>query len=171
MGKGKGKVEVKPPAESQDLGARTRKPLHDRLLAVLLGLTGAGTLVFWALFFAGKIKATENPQDEAFERAFPLADAWMSACCLLAARALWKGDSRGVFHSTAAGSSLVFLSLMDILYSLENGKYWPMDRDRALMLGIHLWTLGTGALSLVRSFGHLAGAPGEVTSSTIPGKA
>ncbi|MEJ5185979.1 MAG: hypothetical protein WHT46_02725 [Candidatus Geothermincolales bacterium] len=139
-------------------GKETSKAaLRDRPLAAMLGVTGAGTVAFWALFFAGKMRATETPQDEAFEKAFPLADAWMSACCLLAARALWRGEKRGVFYSTAAGSSLVFLSLMDILYSLENGKYWPLDRDRALMLGIHLWTLCTGVFSLARSFRRIDG--------------
>lgn len=131
---------------------------RDRALATLLGMTGAGTLAFWALFFAGKLKATETPQDQAFEKAFPLADTWMSACCLLAARSLWKGEPQGLFHSTAAGSSLVFLSLMDILYSLENGKYWPLDRDRAIMLMVHLWTLGVGTFALRRSFRRFSGS-------------
>ncbi len=131
--------------------------MRDRSLAALLGITGSGTLAFWALFFAGKIKATENPQDEAFEKAFPLADAWMSACCLLAARNLWRGEPQGIFFSAAAGSSLLFLSLLDILYSLENGKYWPLDRDRMLMLFVHLWTLGTGTFCLSRSFRNLMG--------------
>ena len=50
-----------------------------RILGGLLGLTGLGTATFWVLFFSGKMNATETEQDEAFERAFPLADAWMSA--------------------------------------------------------------------------------------------
>lgn len=119
-----------------------------RLLAGLLGFTGAATAGFWLLFFTGKIQATETEQDEAFERAFPLADAWMSTTCMLAAWHLWRGEREGDYFGVAAGSSLVFLSLMDILYSLENRKYWPLDKDRSLMLLIHLWTLGLGARTL-----------------------
>jgi len=119
-----------------------------RLLGVLLGVTGIGTATFWVLFFAGKIQATETEQDEAFERAFPLADSWMSTLCILAAWHLWRGEREGEFLGTAAGSSLVFLALMDILYSLENRKYWPLDSDRATMLFINLWTLGLGAATL-----------------------
>ncbi|MEJ5187486.1 MAG: hypothetical protein WHT46_10465, partial [Candidatus Geothermincolales bacterium] len=119
-----------------------------RLLAVLLGATGLGTAAFWVLFFTGRIQATETEQDEAFERAFPLADAWMSSLSMLAAWHLWRGEREGEFLGTAAGSSLVFLALMDILYSLENRKYWPLDSDRATMLAIHLWTLGLGSSTL-----------------------
>jgi len=119
-----------------------------RLLGGLLGFTGIATTLFWILFFSGKIQATETEQDEAFERAFPLADSWMSAACMLAAWHLWRGEEEGRFFGVAAGSSLIFLSLMDILYSLENRKYWPLDKDRSTMLAIHLWTLGLGTATL-----------------------
>lgn len=129
-------------------GVRGGEALKRRLLAGLLGFTGAATAAFWILFFTGKIQATETEQDEAFERAFPLADSWMSTACMLAAWHLWKGEPEGGFFGVAAGSSLLFLSLMDILYSLENRKYWPLDRDRFTMLLIHLWTLGLGSATL-----------------------
>lgn len=129
-------------------GERRAETLKRRLLAGLLGFTGTATAAFWILFFAGKIQATETEQDEAFERAFPLADSWMSTACMLAAWHLWKGEPEGHFFGVAAGSSLLFHSLMDILYSLENRKYWPLDRDRLTMLLIHLWTLGLGTVTL-----------------------
>lgn len=120
-----------------------------RVLGGLLGFTGFATTLFWVLFFSGKIQATETEQDEAFERAFPVADSWMSACCMLAAWHLWRGEPEGRFFGVAAGSALVFLACMDILYSLENSKYWPLDSDRATMLVIHLWALGLGASALI----------------------
>ncbi len=113
-----------------------------------MGATGLGTAVFWALFFSGRIKAAETEQDEAFERAFPLADAWMSTLAILAAWHLWRQEREGEFFGTAAGSAMVFLACMDILYSLQNRKYWPLDADRATMLAIHLWTLGLGSSTL-----------------------
>ncbi len=119
-----------------------------RLLGGLLAVTGLGTTAFWILFFTGAMKATETEQDEAFERAFPLADAWMSSLCMLAGWHLWRGEREGDFLGTAAGSSLVFLALLDILYSLENRKYWPLDSDRATMLFINLWTLGLGSATI-----------------------
>lgn len=125
-----------------------KRPFPLTLLAGLLGLTGLGTTAFWAMFFTGKIKAAETAQDESFERAFPIADSWMTACALVASRNLLKLNRKGYFSGAAAGSALIFLSSMDVLYSLENGKYWPLDPDRAQMLVIHLWTGGLGAATL-----------------------
>lgn len=122
----------------------------DRVHAALLVFTGTATALFWILFFSGKIQATETEQDEAFEKAFPLADAWMSTACILAGWHLWRGEEEGRFFGTAAGSALVFLSLLDILYSLQNRKYWPLDRDRSLMMAIHSWTLTLGVSTLFR---------------------
>ncbi|MDY6795802.1 MAG: hypothetical protein SWK76_11105 [Actinomycetota bacterium] len=119
-----------------------------KVTGFILGFTGLATTLFWILFFSGRIQATETEQDESFERAFPLADSWMSASCMLAAWHLWRGDAEGEFFGVAAGSSLLFLSLLDILYSLENRKYWPLDKDRSTMLVIHLWTFGLGAATL-----------------------
>jgi hypothetical protein len=120
-----------------------------RLIGSLLGFTGLATTLFWILFFSGKIQAAETEQDEAFERAFPLADSWMSASCMLAAWHMMRGEEEGEFFGVAAGSALLFLAFMDILYSLENRKYWPLDKDRSTMLVIHLWTLGLGSATLL----------------------
>jgi len=57
-------------------------------------------------------------------------------------------NRKGFFAGMAAGSALIFLGCMDILYSLENRKYWPLDSDRAQMLVIHLWTAILGASTL-----------------------
>lgn len=121
------------------------RPLAITILSVLLGFTALATALFWILFFAKKIEATETEQDEAFERAFPLADSWMISTALVAAPNLLKMNRKGFFAGAAAGSAMIFLACMDILYSLENKKYWPLNGDRAQMLVIHLWTAGLGS--------------------------
>ncbi|MHB8780608.1 MAG: hypothetical protein ACYC55_04390 [Candidatus Geothermincolia bacterium] len=120
-----------------------------KALAALLGITGLGTELFWVLFFTGNMNATETPSDDAFERAFPAADTWMAFCCFGAARHLPGGRAEGYFYGVAAGSGLIFLALMDILYGIENRKYWPLNADRAVMAAINLWTLGLGAGTLL----------------------
>jgi hypothetical protein len=125
-----------------------KRPLALTLLSVLLGFTGLATAAFWVLFFAGKMDSTETEQDYAFEKAFPMADSWMITCSMIAARNLLKMNRKGFFAGMAAGSALIFLGCMDILYSLENRKYWPLDSDRAQMLVIHLWTAILGASTL-----------------------
>ncbi len=125
-----------------------KRPLALTVLSGLLAVTGLGTALFWTLFFAGKMDATETEQDEAFERAFPAADSWMIACAATASRNILRMNRMGFFAGAAAGSALIFLGLMDILYSLENKKYWPLNADRAQMLFIHAWTAGLGASTL-----------------------
>ena len=125
-----------------------KRPLAMTVLSGLLAFTGLATAVFWVLFFAGKMDATETEQDAAFERAFPLADSWMIAWAITAAVNILKMNRKGFFAGAAAGSALMFLGLMDVLYSLENGKYWPLNSDRAQMLGIHAWTVTLGAATL-----------------------
>ncbi len=124
------------------------RPLSMTVLAGLLAFTGLATAMFWILFFAGKMEATETEQDEAFERAFPVADSWMICCALVAAKNILKMNRKGFFAGAAAGSAMMFLACMDILYSLENKKYWPLNSDRAQMLVIHLWTAGLGSSTL-----------------------
>ncbi|MBU1672051.1 MAG: hypothetical protein KKF41_08145 [Actinobacteria bacterium] len=125
-----------------------KRPVSLTVLAGLLAFTGLATALFWILFFAGKMEATETEQDEAFERAFPVADSWMIGCCLVAARNILKMNRKGFFAGAAAGSALMFLACMDILYSLENGKYRPLTSDRAQMLVVNLWTVFMGTLTL-----------------------
>jgi hypothetical protein len=121
------------------------RPVAITVLAALVGFTALATALFWILFFAKKIEATETEQDEAFERAFPLADSWMISTALVATPNLLKMNKKGFFAGAAAGSAMMFLACMDILYSLENKKYWPLNGDRAQMLVIHLWTAGLGS--------------------------
>jgi hypothetical protein len=124
------------------------RPFAITVLSGLLAFTALGTALFWILYFSGKMDATETEQDEAYEKAFPVADSWMIACSLTAARNLLKMNRKGFFAGAAAGSALIFLGCLDILYSLENKKYWPLNSDRAQMLVVHLWAVGTGLVTL-----------------------
>ena len=134
--------------------ASNDRPLAITVLSAFMGLTALLTALFWVLFFANKIEATETEQDDAFERAFPLADSWMIATSLVAAPNLIKMNRKGFFAGAASGSAMIFLACMDILYSLENKKYWPLNGDRAQMLVIHTWTITLGATVLCLLWKH-----------------
>jgi hypothetical protein len=130
------------------MGEDQGRPLAITLLSVFLAITALGTALFWILFFAKKIEATETEQDEAFERAFPVADSWMISTALVAAPNLLKMNRKGFFAGAAAGSAMIFLACMDLTYSLENKKYWPMNADRGQMLFIHVWTICLGVTTI-----------------------
>ena len=130
------------------------RPASITVLSALLAFTALGTALFWTLFFTGKIDATETEQDDAFEKAFPVADSWMIACSLLASINLPRMNRKGLLAGAAAASALIFLGCMDILYSVENGKYFPITADRAQMLVIHLWTVSLGSWATAVLYKH-----------------
>jgi len=125
-----------------------------RVVAVLLILTGLGTAVFWVTFFAdyaaqqtGEL-ATRCSGWFLWERSFPLADLWAALACLLGGLGLWRARPTGLLWSLVAGGALVFLGLMDILFFLQNGLYWPMAGEVLLEALIHLWVTGFGLATI-----------------------
>lgn len=128
----------------------TNRPAAFTVVAVLMLLTAAGTLVFWIAFFADY----EAQRDcylarrcngwFLWERSFPAADAWMAALCILGAAGLWRVRPAGLLYTLAAGGALVFLGLIDALFFLQNGLYWPLNGDVAVELFIHVWTVALG---------------------------
>lgn len=132
----------------------TRRPTEFTVLGVLLLLTAAGTLVFWVAFFAGYeaqqgcYLARECDCWFLWERSFPAADAWTAALCILGAVGLWRVRPAGLLYTLASGGALVFLGLMDALFFLQNGLYWPLNGDVAVELFIHVWTIALGLAAI-----------------------
>lgn len=123
----------------------------DTAFAVLLLVTAAGTVYYWVDFFLhGSLNMLEEEWYIRFERAFPVADAFMTASSLVAAIGLLLGESFGVAFSLVAGSSLIFLGLMDVTFNIDNHLYrhlrksWPM-RSEAV---INVWCVGLGVALL-----------------------
>ncbi len=120
-----------------------------RVLAVLLGLTGLVTVLYWVLYFTtGAVQAETSAVYIAFENSFPAADGWMSLACFLGAAGLWLRRHWGLLFSLCAGSAMIFLGLMDVLFNLENGMYAVIAGEMAFEILINVWTLGFGAFLL-----------------------
>lgn len=129
-----------------------RRPL--RLVGMFLILTGVGTVAFWVAFFAdyagqqvGEL-ALRAPAWFAWERSFPLADLWTALACLLGGAGLWRARPTGLLWSLVAGGALVFLGLLDVLFFLQNGLYWPVTEGVVLEGLIHLWVTGFGLAAI-----------------------
>lgn len=125
-----------------------------KVVAVLLALTGLVTILYWVAYFTtGAVQSESSTVYIAFENSFPAADAWMSLCCFLGAAGLFSrreaGRQRGLLFGLAAGSAMIFLGLMDVLYNLEQGMYLKMSTEMGLEVLINVWTLGFGAFLLV----------------------
>ena len=91
-------------------------------LAVLLIVAVVGTIYFWTDFYAtDRVQIVKEDWYLKFERAFVPADIWMSVCALISAIGLLTGQTYGLLFSVIAGSSMIFLALMDITFNIQNG--------------------------------------------------
>ena len=90
-------------------------------VAALLAITAAGTAAYWVAFFAAgnALHSSETDAYVAFEHAFLAADTWMASAATAAAIGLVRRRPWAVLAGIAAGSALVFLGLLDVLFNLE----------------------------------------------------
>ena len=97
---------------------------RDRAHAWAMWVAAAGTIAYWAVYFSsGATQVRTDAVYTGFEDAFPLADGWMTLCYLLAGAFLWRGDRRAVLWGLCAGSAMVFLGSMDLLFNIEQGHF------------------------------------------------
>jgi len=123
----------------------------DRVHAALMLAAALGTIAYWTAYFAtGAVQTSDDPSYVAFENAFPLADAYMTACYVVAAALLLRGRVGAIAPGIAAGSAMVFLGLMDTLFNLEHGKYAHMTREMAVETGINAVCLLFGPFTMIR---------------------
>jgi len=127
-----------------------KRPVSLTVTAALMLLTAVGTLLFWATFFAdleAQRSGTLTSRCDAWfawEISFPLADLWMAATAILGAVGLWRMRPAGLLFGLVSGGAMVFLGLMDVLFFLENGLYFPLTGEVAVELFIHAWTVAFG---------------------------
>lgn len=123
----------------------------DRLHAIAMLVAASGTAAYWiAYFVTGSLQTSADPTYLAFENAFPLADAWMAVCYVIAAVLLLRGRVAAVPWGIAAGSAMVFLGCMDTLYNLEHGKYADMTPEMAVETAINVVCLTFGPFTMWR---------------------
>jgi hypothetical protein len=98
--------------------------VSDRAHALLMLVAAVGTTAYWVAYFTnGATQVRADAEYLAFEDAFPLADGWMTLCFLLGARGLWRGHASGVRWGLCAGSAMIFLGCMGLLYDLQHGHF------------------------------------------------
>jgi len=138
------------------VGPRTNSPpRHLRLVAAFLGLIALGTSVYWLQFFtSGDVQVRTDEIYLAFERAFPLADAWLTGCALGGAIGLWRRRPWGLLFGLLAGSSLVFLGAVDMLFSLNEGNYRIASMAMAAEVAIEVVTLVGGPIVIAYLWMH-----------------
>jgi len=101
----------------------------DLIIAGLEIFVGIAIIGFWIYFFAVEYKDPEQKRWYIiYERTFPLPDiGWITPCLFIGAYGLITGQNFGIFFTIAAGSSMMFLGLIDIAFSIQNGMFKMKD--------------------------------------------
>jgi hypothetical protein len=126
----------------------TELPPGGRFILGVLIFGVLATAAYWVVWFGidREILASAHTDSYyAFENSFPLADAWMVAAGLLASIALVRRRASALLWSIAAGSTSIYLGLLDVLFDLENGIYRSPDTGGVLVeVVINVLTLVMG---------------------------
>lgn len=126
-------------------------PTGDRVHAFLMSGAAVATVAYWVEFFTtGNVKTSDDPAYVDFQQAFPLADAYMAGAFLLAARNLRLQRPEAVPTGIAAGSAMVFLGGMDLLYNLQHHKFADRTPEMAVEAGIVTFSLVFGPVTMLR---------------------
>jgi len=132
-------------------GAAAAPTTTDRLHAAAVGMGAVALLPFWvSVFRGGAARISDDPDYLDFERNFPLADAYLAAVSLAAARELWRGEPTAVAYGIAGGGAGVFVGLLDVTYKARHGLYRQRSAGVAIELGWNVLTIGLGSATMVR---------------------
>lgn len=119
------------------------------IIGILL-FTFLATTAYWiAFFFTDSVQVRTDEVYLAFERSFPLADAWMAICGLFGAIGLWRGRAWGFLFGVLTASSAIFLGLMDVLFNLNEGIYIIGGSGTLIEIIINLLLLGLGPIIII----------------------
>jgi hypothetical protein len=96
-----------------------------RAIEVMLVVAIVLDVAYWTLWFTERswIASEHRAAYYEFENAFPLADVWLGATCVLALVALRRHRPAALLWLLCAGSAGVYLCSMDLLYDVEHGIF------------------------------------------------
>jgi len=130
------------------------------MVLICLGFFAAAIIpLYWILWFLApdliRNFSPGAPEYEAyvtFEQAFLLADAWLALVALCSSIGLIRKRPWGLLGSLLAGSSAVYLGLMDLLYDLQHSVFVPLTASGATELVIVILSLSLGVTTILLSW-------------------
>lgn len=124
-----------------------------RFIVGVLAFGVVATVAYWVVWFGVDRELLASAHTEsyyAFENSFPLADAWMTATGVAALIALVRRRASALLWCKAAGTTSIYLGLLDVLFDFENGIYHSPDTGSlAVEITINVLTLALGVVVLV----------------------
>lgn len=136
------------------------------IVALLIG-TVVVDVTYWLLWLTDRSLLASDPSlaYTEFENAFPLADAWLGVCALLALIALRQSSPQALLWLIAAGSAAAYLLGMDVLYDLQHSIWWSSGAEGWIELGVNVATGVVAAVLLTWSWAHRAELQATVKAS------
>lgn len=119
---------------------------RDRVHAGFMVLAAVATAAYWLTYFSsGATKVRTDAVYTGFESSFPLADGWMALCFLLTAWFLIRQDRRALLWGLCAGSAMVFLGAIDLLFNIEQGHFTQAigpEMAAECLINVFCWLFG-----------------------------
>ena len=127
-------------------------PARIETVARLQLATGAGLLLFWALFYTvGLAPKSPPPGYFAFEHSFTVPDIILAVSFILSGMWLQSSDASrrelGRSLSLVCAGALMFLGALDISFNLQNGMFSSGWVDALFVAAINAWCIGFGAFT------------------------
>jgi hypothetical protein len=135
-----------------------------QVLTIAQIVTGLGIAAFWALFFTvGMAQAVPAACYFAYEHAFPPPDLILAAALVAGGLDILRGGDWGLTVSLASAGGLMFLGVLDLSFSAQNGGFTgPLSE--ALQAGIiSLWCVGLGLAIIILRGGQLRAGKAAMT--------
>jgi hypothetical protein len=129
------------------------------LLSVLMIGTAVVAIYYWADFYLrGQVHVIKEDWYIKFQKSFPLADLWMSACALTGAIGLLTEQVYGLVFTLLTAGSLIFLGLMDITFNIQNNLYRLINSSSQMKfeLFLNIFALGLGVGLIIYSFSKIS---------------
>lgn len=128
----------------------TNRPKGFRILASFLILFAVGMVIFWVTFFQTEmLTLSETDVYNAHERSFPLADGYLALCAIICAVGLVRMLNWALLFGLLTGSGLIFLGLMDLLWSYNRGFFSNMDQAAIQSSFITVVCLLLGSVTII----------------------
>lgn len=108
--------------------------------------TGIGILAFWLLFFSADIAPARPPACYfPFEHSFPLPDSLLALALIASGVDGLRGGQWGAGASLACAGGLIFLGLIDLSFTAQNGGFSGPLGDTLVSVALSVWCVGLGA--------------------------
>jgi hypothetical protein len=97
----------------------------ERAVKRVLGASVVVMIAFWTAWYGHRSLVASGTSQSYydFENAFPLADLWLGAACVLALVTLVRRHPSALLWLIATGAAGLYLGSMDLLYDLEHGIF------------------------------------------------